>query len=183
MFSLVILIIGAAALGVARGGSLQSLADTEFRWGWLIFVGLAAQLGTDLWAPAWLQGERALIVVLASNALIAAFLIRNRRLPGVVMAGLGLLLNVVVIAANGAMPVSARAVETAGVSKPLGEAGLKHEPMADDTVLPWLGDAVPVPGLREVLSVGDVVLALGLTRLVYVRTRGSARARHGARPS
>jgi hypothetical protein len=74
---------------------------------------------------------------------------------------------VIVIAANGAMPVSPDAARVADTEITI--EGIGHEPITDDTVLPWLADVIPLPGLRFVVSPGDVVLALGIGRLAYVQ--------------
>lgn len=162
----------AAIAGVLRGGSLASLAATHFRAPWLLFGGLALQLGFDLWSPSWLGSGGALAIVLVSNALVLVWLWLNRRLPGVLFAALGLALNVVVIASNQAMPVSRAAIEAAGGNSSALPQDLKHEPASDRTIVPWLGDVIPVPGAGVVISVGDVVLAAGLGLLAYRRTVG-----------
>lgn len=180
MLTLVIAAVAAVAYGLLRGGSLEALAYTRFTAPWLVFAGFGVQIGAQLWSPDWIEGGVALAVIFGSNALIAAFLVLNRRYRGSGLALVGLLLNLLVIGANGAMPVSEHAAEIAGVEKSLDEAGLKHERMDDDTRLPWFGDAIPVPGLVEVLSLGDVVLNLGLVRLLYGRvTWTKRRGRHG----
>jgi hypothetical protein len=175
VLTLVVVLVGGAVLGVVRGGSLESLAATSFRWSWLIFAGLFLQLGTDLVNPPWLGRPGMLAVVFLSNGLIALFLVANRRLPGMRIALGGLVLNLVVIGANGAMPVSPGAAEMAGLPPPRRNAELKHEPVSEDTLLPWLGDQFPVPRAKSVLSLGDLVLYLGLARLVYVRTHPERR--------
>jgi hypothetical protein len=178
MLSMIIAIVAIGALALARGGSLNALANTKLHLAWLLLVGFALQLGFDRWSPEWLEGSGELAVLLVSNALVAIFVFANRHIAGMLLAGLGLALNVLVIASNGAMPVSERAAEDAGIDKSLDEAGLKHERLTDDTVLPWLGDVIGLPVLKEVLSVGDVVLTLGIVRLVYVRATSNRRGRH-----
>lgn len=178
MLTTIIAIVVIGGLAVARGGSLSALANTKLRWAWLLLIGFALQIGFDRWSPEWLDADGELAVLLGSNALVAAFVIANRHLAGMLLAGLGLTLNVLVIASNGAMPVSERAAEDVGIEKSLDDAGLKHERLTDDTVLPWLGDVIGVPVLKEVLSVGDVVLTLGIVRLVYARTTSNRRGRH-----
>lgn len=159
----------AAVAGLLRGGSLDRLADTRFRWTALLFAALAVQLAASLLLEV--QGTAGLAIVLGTNAAVALFLLVNRGLPGMTLAALGLLMNVAVIAANGAMPVSRRAAEIAGVSTTeLGDAAPKHEPMSDSTALAPLGDVIPVPGFRSIFSPGDVVLAAGIALLVYRRT-------------
>ena len=160
----------AALYGLIRGGSLEGIAATRFRFGWLVLAGFVVQIGFALWNPGWLTEPGELTVLIVSNLLVAAFLAANRRLPGMLLAAGGLVLNVVVIAANGAMPVSLEAADVAGTDLASAEFGIKHEPFHDGTLLPWLGDVIPVPGLDMLISAGDVVLALGIGLLVYRRT-------------
>jgi hypothetical protein len=178
MLSALILAVLAVGVGLLRGGSLDSLANTRFRWTSLLIAGLGAQLVLQIWSPSWLGDAGELAVLLGSNLLVALFLFGNRRLPGVTLAVGGLLLNVAVIGANGAMPVFEGAAEEVS----LAGAGPKHEPLTDDTLLPWLADVIPVPVVNEILSIGDVLLALGIAQLVYSRATWHVRARHRAEP-
>ena len=169
---LVLIVAGLAALvGVLLGGSLSSLADTRFRWGWLIFAGLALQLVFDLWDPDWLSRAQATAIVLASNAMILVFVVLNRAVPGMWLIGAGLALNAFVIGANQAMPVSVDAARSAGAPVPNDTSSIKHERMDDDTLVPWLGDVIPLSIGNQVLSIGDLVLAAGIGWLVSGRTR------------
>ena len=173
----VAVVLGAGA-GLLAGGSLDSLARTKFRWTPLLFASLAGQILFQLWTPAWLTPGRSLTALLALNALVAVFLVANRRLPGTLLAAAGLVLNVAVIAANGAMPVSPVAAEAAGIDPAPSGGSFKHEPLDEDTRLPLLADALPVPLFRTVFSLGDVYLALGILYLVFARTRARPAARH-----
>jgi Family of unknown function (DUF5317) len=171
-----ITVLGIAALVVVaallRGGSLESLAATQVRWLWLVWAALIVQLGLLLIEPSWLTDEGALWVLLATNLAIVIFMLLNRKLPGMALAAAGLLLNVMVISANGAMPVSERVLDSGEVSESdLDSAGLKHERMTEETTLPWLGDVIVIPVVREVWSAGDVVLAAGIGYFVWRRTR------------
>ncbi len=169
MVLVIILAVVAALYGLVRGGSLDGLARTQFRFVWVLFAGLVLQLGVGMWDPAWLSEDGALAVVLVSNVAVALFLALNRHLPGMWLAALGLLLNALVIGANGAMPVSLDAGDLAGPGSEA-EFGIKHEAMGPDTLLPWIADVIPVPGLRMILSIGDLFLAAGIGWLVYKRT-------------
>jgi hypothetical protein len=166
-----------------RGGSLEALGETTFRWTPLLVGGLVLQLVFLYWDPEWLGDGGGLAVVLASNVTVAVWLVANRTLPGLLLAGVGMALNVLVIAVNGAMPVLESSAERAGVAQSLGDASIKHQRLDDETVLPWLGDAIPVPPFREVLSVGDVILALGLCRVVDARMMSGRGPRHSAKGS
>lgn len=173
----------AVLTGVAarlRGGSLNGLAETTFRWTPLLVGALVLQITFLYWDPEWLGSRGGLAVVLASNGAVAVWLLVNRTLPGLLLAAAGMALNVLVIAANGAMPVLESSAERAGIGQSLDDAGIKHERLDEDTVLPWLGDAIPVRPFKEVLSVGDVVLALGLCRVVDRRMTKDKRPRHRA---
>lgn len=178
MIITLLLAAGAAGLALLRGGSLDRLAATEFRWPWLVVIGLGAQIGADLWSPSWMDEGAGLAVLLGSNALVAIFLAANARLPGVFLAAIGMAMNVIVIAANGAMPVSTLALEKAGYEGQPGDLGTKHELLDAGTRAPWLADVIPVPYARAIISLGDVVLALGIARLVYKRTEDEGRGKH-----
>ena len=171
------LAVGAAALGVARGGTLEALAATKLRWTALLVGGLGLQVTLLAWSPTWLTGARALLVLVVSNLALVVFIAGNRRLPGMLVADVGLALNLLVIVANGAMPVSVEAARAAGIGSGIGAPRLEHEPMGPNTVLSWFGDVIPVPRLGEVWSVGDLVLAAGIARLVYVRTTARLKPR------
>lgn len=171
---LTLLVAGAIAAlaGRMRGGSLETLAATRLEWLALLWVALALQIVPALWLD--LSDAAALAVVAASNLILITWLLLNRGLPGVGWMAAGLLLNLIVITANGAMPVSHTAAEIAGVDRSPTAAELKHEPMNASTLLPWLGDVIPLPRLGEVLSIGDLVLVAGIVRLVYCRMVANA---------
>lgn len=164
-----LLAVVAAVYGLVRGGSLEGLARTQFRFVWVLLAGLLIQVTFDIWDPEWLSETGDIMILLGTNVAVATFLALNRQLPGMWLAAAGLLLNVLVIGANGAMPVSMEAADFAGLSDQP-SWGMKHEALNDATLLPWIADVIPVPGLKMILSVGDVVLAAGIGWLVYKRT-------------
>jgi hypothetical protein len=162
--------VAAALIGLLRGGSLDSLASTTFRALPVLFASLALQVGFDIWNPAWLSDKGDLALLILTNLGVAASLLLNRTLPGVVLAAVGLVMNVVVNTANGAMPVSAEAAETAGMGS-IAEVGIKHELLTNETILPFLADAIPIPGIAKIVSLGDLFLGAGIGWLVYRRMR------------
>lgn len=98
-----------------------------------------------------------MIYVAVLVALIAvAFL--NRMMPGALLLGAGISLNLIAIVANEGMPISVPAAHVAGLSIP---ADGLHHPMTESTHLKALVDVIPVPLFRNVYSAGDVVLAVG----------------------
>jgi hypothetical protein len=97
-----------AALLRWRRQAFAHVASIPLRWAWLALVAVGLQLPL-LRSPAGpaedLHWQQALF--LASYALLLAFVWRNRRLPGMLVVGLGVTLNLAVILANGGwMPVA-----------------------------------------------------------------------------
>jgi hypothetical protein len=179
------IVIAAVAVAYLRGGRLRYLAEAPLRAPWLLFVGLGLQLAVDLGAGRGLladAGALGLGVLVLSQVLVVVWLLLHRELPGVWLVAIGLALNAAVIAANGAMPVDPNAVRALGLGElevPIG----KHTRLTDDTRLPWLADVLPVPPLRSIVSVGDLVIAVGLfpltNALMRDRSDGPPRASRG----
>jgi hypothetical protein len=163
------IVVVAVAVSYARGGRLGVLADAPIRAPWLLFLGLGAQLGVDLAAGRGYladAGGAGLTILVLSQVLVVGWLLLHRHLAGVWLVALGLALNAVVIAANGAMPVDPAAVRALGLGElevPIG----KHTLLTEGTRLPWLADIIPVPPLRSIVSVGDIVIAVGLLPLTH----------------
>ena len=170
----------AAAIALMRGGSLTALAETRLGWVWILAAALAVQLVVEFFWPGDLPREGAVALVVLTYAAAALFMTLNRRLPGTAIAATGLWLNALVIALNGAMPVSRWAASIAS-DRPLGDMGIKHEIAGANTVLPFLGDVIPLPYVARIISPGDVVLAIGIAILVYRRTMGDEGKRAGKR--
>lgn len=156
----------AAVVGRIRGGSFSRLAATRFEYVWLLWVGLLIQVPFEVWQPSWVTAPVGLGIIIGTDVLVAVWLLANRHLPGVAWAAAGFLLNALVISVNQAMPVSAWAAGVAGAHSSVG-AGVKHELMNGGTILPWLGDILPLPPTEEVFSIGDLLIAAGIVRLVY----------------
>jgi hypothetical protein len=166
--SLVLVVLLCAGL-LARvcGGSLDRLAALPLRRRRLVAAALAVQaLGAVVGGPFHAVG------LAGSAVLVAAFLAVNRGVRGVGLVALGLGANALVVALNGAMPVSPDAAARAGVTLDDVAAGLDGRHLVADgtTRLPLLGDVVPVllPLRPEVVSPGDVLVASGLAQLVVV---------------
>jgi hypothetical protein len=105
---------------------------------------------------------------LATFPFMASIAWLNRRSPGMAILGSGLLLNFVVIAANGGMPVfgEAIAVLKAGVQTAvIPPTDFVHVLGTAATHVPWLADVIPLPGpswLLAIASPGDLLLSAGI---------------------
>jgi len=173
---LVLLVIAPAVLlALATGGRFSRLADqplTDLRW--LAAAALSQLLGSWISEIAGMAYTVGLVV---SAGCISVFLRRNLRHPGVALLALGFACNALVVALNGAMPVASSALVRAGL-KPQVSADPRHEASGTSTVLPWLGDVIPValPNLGQAVSPGDVLIAAGAGLVVYAGMRGVRRA-------
>ena len=171
----VVALVFSALVGRLRGGRIRNLLDIEARAWWLLIVGF----GLQLTAGALSSGERTLAValLLASAAPILMMIAMNRNAPGMWIAGIGILMNFLVIAVNRGMPVLPAAIEIAGGSVDALLSG-RHVLLDSSSHLPFLGDIIPLPG--SVISLGDVFLAIGLGVFVEEQTRHRPRLfRHG----
>jgi hypothetical protein len=78
----------------------------------------------------------------------------------------GIALNALVITVNSGMPVRRDAIVAAGIADDRAiddiDFGTKRHLEEPDDRLMFLGDIIPVPVLEEVLSFGDLVLAVGV---------------------
>jgi hypothetical protein len=148
---------------LAFGGRLGRYAEVRIRSGWLVFAALAAQVLVIEVLP---DGDRVVLsaVHLATYAVAALFVGRNRDVPGLWILALGAASNGVTIALNGGtLPASADAVRHAGLaleSEEFLNSGVLAHPR-----LPWLGDVFWIPDgwpLANVFSIGDVLIVVGI---------------------
>jgi hypothetical protein len=157
---LCLVVLAALGAGAMLGGRGGRLVGHRLNSVWLLAAAGAAQLAASL------SGHLSYpTMMLVAAVLVIQFTLRNRRTPGIPLAALGLLLNTVVVVGNGAMPVEPQAAARAGIPAQVLalESGDQHEPADDHTRFRALGDriAVPIPGHREIDSLGDVALAAG----------------------
>jgi Family of unknown function (DUF5317) len=170
-----ILLVGAASLALATGGSWAALANLPLKARRLVVLAVLSQLiGSGLARLTNLHGFYP--VGLALSALAAlGFCLRNIRLAGVPLVTLGLLCNALVVSLNGAMPVSIVAAARANV--PILEIATgddaRHIIAGRGTTWRELGDAIPValPWRPEVVSPGDALIAAGLGEFVLLGMR------------
>ncbi len=170
-----VLLVAAAALAVTVVTGPGRLAHIRLRAVRLLVLAAAVQLATSALAPG--SGAARIVALVATTVLVGLFLAGNARLPGVPLIALGLLLNVAVVTANAAMPVSVDAAARAGLSRAELRlpADALREPMRAGTRLPRLGDVIPValPLRPQVVSPGDVLVAAGVGLLLV--TAGARR--------
>jgi len=178
MFLLWAVLLG-LLLGLLRRGSLANLGRLELRGLWLILPALLIQILIFPLGP-----HEPIVKVgtpylhLLSYLFLLAFIFLNRRYFEILIMGIGLVLNFVVIAANGGyMPASAEALRRAGMEDiaAILEQGLYHGNtvlMSPETRLNLLGDWLYLPAvvpLANAFSIGDLFLALGIVLLLAIK--------------
>jgi Family of unknown function (DUF5317) len=178
-----ILIALAVGVGFALGGRLSRFEHLRInRWG-LAIAAVALQFlpGVAIGrVPTTVVGP---VMLATSYTLLLLFLLWNRWIPGTWLMAIGLLLNLLVVMANGGMPVQPEAIERAGGTAATLQVTetTKHHVMTEQDVLWQLGDVLAVPPpVSVVLSVGDVLLYGAICYSIVQIMRG--RLRENPRP-
>ena len=150
-------------VGLLAGGRLQELGRRRLRLWPLLPIGIALQLP--------LLDALGSTGLLAAYACLLVFAAANLRLVGMGLVVLGIALNMIPIAVDHGMPVRSQAVIDAGISTKEGldqlELDRKHHLQRPSDRVAVLTDIIPVSPLHEVLSFGDVVLAVGVADVIF----------------
>jgi hypothetical protein len=172
----------AVVMGIAAGlfarGSLRNLVQARFRSVWLLALYLVGTIA----ARFELRYSFALLLIGMLAFVVFAF--RNALpVPGMAIVGLGLLLNLIVTANNGGMPYRPSAVVSAGAvsSKSadlIPKDGVVQHAERESDQLMMFADVLPLRPLREVVSIGDVLVALGLGLVAFSAVAGSIAGAH-----
>jgi hypothetical protein len=172
-----IAIVGGVALVVVlvTRGSFSQLFRLPIQSIWMVLVALAIQIllaFVDI--PANRLDDLGFGLVMASYAFLLAFCFVNLRISWMWIIGLGIALNALVIGLNQGMPTRDNEVTTRSgrtIEEPI-ERTAKHRPESGDDLLPFLGDRLQVPyPIDEVISIGDVVIGLGIVLVCYQGSR------------
>jgi hypothetical protein len=159
-------------LGVFAGGLLGRLGAIRFQWGGLIAAGTLIQLALFSGPVASRIGDLGPPAYVASTALVLLAVLRNLRIPGLVIVAAGAASNLAAIVANGGfMPASAAALgahaggQPGSYSNSVVLANPALAPLTDIFALPaWL------PG-GNVFSIGDVLIAAGIVAAIVLQMR------------
>ena len=167
--------IAALGLGLVAGlafrGRIDNLAHLRFRWPWLIVAVLFVRAAVVLTPLSRVDGVQ-YVYLAALTALVAWTLWQIEMVRGTWLVAIGSVLNLVVIAANGAhMPVAPGLAGSLVHSGHLGQYTL----ITGDTNLGWLADWIGFSGiggvLSEAYSPGDLIVALGIAAVVALAMR------------
>jgi len=182
--ALPVVTIGALVFVFGRG----NLAMPSVRWGPLAVLALGGQLllfnpplDSQAWAVSWGPW-----LYLASLVGVLGVLLRNSfsdsrvHIRAAWLAGaVGVALNITVIVFNGGyMPQERAALASIGASPRSADRLTNVAPLTDQTRLAWLGDIIAQPDwlpLRNVVSIGDLLLSMGVACALAANARRQAR--------
>lgn len=175
---MILLLALAAGLVVAllRGGQVSHLSALPLRWPAMPLLAFAAQALVVYVIPeSRRQGAWSLHagILILSYLVLLLFVWRNRRIPGMALAGIGLILNLAVMLANGGyMPITPQAMaqighgDTAQIEPGTRDLGSKDVALPQEQTHLWfLSDIFVLPRSLPIsfaFSPGDVLLAVGV---------------------
>lgn len=179
---LLLAVIAGLTAGLFRARiNKEAYQAPDLQQGWLVYAAVIPQLLTfhlsltALAIPDWIAPS----ILVGSQACLVYFAWINRHQPGFPALGLGLVLNLVVIAANGGlMPISTRTIQELLPEIPLSSWSIGGRPghsknillQADQIKLIWLADRFLVPSWfpwPRAFSLGDVLISIGAFRLLW----------------
>ncbi len=174
MILLIPLFAVAVGIGLIRGGRISNLAHIKIRRPWLIFLSVLVEYALIylMRNTSRITQPLACLFLFLQYLLLFLFLWENRTLSYSWLIGVGSFLNFLVIMVNkGSMPLSKTAIAVDANSKNMKylENGkyLTYHILNSNSRLRFLGDILRVPPpVQSFLSIGDIVLFLGILLLI-----------------
>jgi len=165
------------ALGYLLGGRLSGFRSIRIRALWLVWLAAGVQFAQYSVGGLrhFIEDTLGVPMLALIFAIVLVWLAVNLpRWPAAIRAAgilivLGASFNGLAIALNGRMPYDPGAAVDVGL-----HAGIetpKNEPADANTRLGFLGDTIPIPLLRKVISPGDVLISFGAGALVVLAMR------------
>jgi hypothetical protein len=184
LWTLMLLPLAVAVLVVwVRQGSPRGLLGLRLRGVWLIWAAALVQFSRVVGVSS---GLSAVLMIWVFGAAFVAVNLRGRprgARVGLVLLVVGFTLNTLVIAVNGKMPFSASAARAVGFSeRAIAEGNERYAAVSDQTALVAFADVIPVPVLRSVVSVGDLLMFAGIATLLVALAAAARPAPPAALP-
>lgn len=175
----VLAIVFGAVVGLAAGGKLSNILNFKLEKMWIILIAFAVQISSQILCYNGFKffADNSLII----HGLVFLFMFiafwANRHYLGVLLVGIGCVLNALVMMVNGGkMPVDPKVIEAAGLPAEAIQvisSGLdsKHILIDETTRLTFLADIIHPPSflgiLMQVVSIGDLVVGVGVFILAF----------------
>jgi Family of unknown function (DUF5317) len=163
-------IVVALAIPLLTRGSYKRLVGVDWKLGWLLFAGLGIQIALEyVTIPREHWHDLGFGLLVASYVLILGFLARNFVLKGIGIVILGITLNFVVIVVDQGMPFK---VPAAWAHESWVQPTVKHHPRVSSDKLVFLSDIIVLKSPWDTaLSIGDIILTIGLLDVAYNGSR------------
>ncbi len=164
-------LVTGAVIGWASGGRLRFIARHRIRAWWLVVLGFGLQVAADHLDV----GRLGTAIVVGGAVALLTFAALNPTLVGIGVVAVGVAANALVIGINDGMPVRPRAVVAAHIATtaqvPTLDYGYRHHQEGPTDRLQVLDDRIPLAPFHEVVSFGDLILAVGVAATVAHLTR------------
>ncbi|MBU3143027.1 DUF5317 domain-containing protein [Clostridium sp. CF012] len=158
-------LIFALIIGYILKGNIRNLENVDIKCTYLVFIAFFIEffIVVSIRKVSFNIGIFTYILDSIMYILLIIFIYFNRKNKYIVLMGLGFLLNAIPIFLNGgAMPVSAKAAEAAGLTLNMSKEGL-YSLINENTRVWFLGDIIPLTFLRNfAISIGDIIAVIGL---------------------
>ncbi|NTU70578.1 MAG: DUF5317 domain-containing protein [Coriobacteriia bacterium] len=163
------------AVAWASGGSLRRLAELSIPWSPWILVAFLVQGVARGRLFGFATSEFGFALWCISSTFLVVLLITSWRLPGLWIAAVGLGLNLVVVLANGGMPVSVPETAVLSQAEQVAQSMGLYQFVGVGTIWGFLGDAITfrVMSGTFLLSAGDVLLIVGVAVQIVSATAGA----------
>ncbi len=169
----------AVIIGLVLRGRFMNLGRLNIKYIYVILFAYLLQAAIDFWAPRHAFWGYPYIHVFSYFLLFFA-LVRNRSIPGMYFILAGTIMNFLVIVLNGGMPVKGDVLPRQLAAAFATGHGGTHVLLTAGTRLSFLADIIYVvlPYQHQLLSIGDVIINVGVLVLVIKGMRGRALQNH-----
>lgn len=149
---------------------------------WLAGAAAALRYTAPEWLPGWATARGGSVLLAGAWAAALAWValnLRRRTMPMrvvLIVTAAGFTFNALAILANGGrMPFSVAAARAVGMPQAAidGHAPL-NVPLGPSHRLGWFADLIAVPGLDKVISVGDLLMIVGLAGVLLFGSGAAA---------
>jgi hypothetical protein len=158
-------VLAGIVFGLVRRGRLTSIARTRIRHPEFLLIAIGGSLFVDVFDSG--PTSAIAMIGLLAGLFFAAL---NIHIVGMAIIALGVTLNLLPVVLNGSMPVRPEALVEAEMvtADELDRVTLTgaRELETPDTILPGLSDTFPVRWTNQVVSLGDLIMMVGLADVV-----------------
>lgn len=165
LLPIILAVLAGIVFGLARAGRFSAIARAQLRHAEFLAVAIVC----SIYVNATSYGPSVAIAVVGLVGALA-FTVVNVHLAGMAIIAVGVIFNLAPVGLNGAMPVRAGALVEAEMIAidEVDRVSLTgaRELESSDTNLPWLGDTYPVRWTNQVVSLGDIIMLVGLADVV-----------------